>query len=197
MNPLEQLADVTTPEPVSWWPLSIGYWLVILFGAIVIIATAFYVLKRYRYRHVLRECIEALRKIPNTLPQTDSVDCDSFHYRVDAILKIAHRHYTHTTQGINGNSQQWITILQQSFDDAGYRKKDYVEVLSGNHLAIFNGQSKTMTFEGREDIRQAALFWLTACLLKHVNRSHGQTVKRRGSNQKGTTSLPISGGRNV
>ena len=42
-NPLDQLRDIHLPEPISWWPLAPGWWLLIIIAlALMVWATRFF-----------------------------------------------------------------------------------------------------------------------------------------------------------
>lgn len=35
-NPLDQLRDIHLPEPISWWPLAPGWWILIIAGCLLL-----------------------------------------------------------------------------------------------------------------------------------------------------------------
>lgn len=51
---LEQLKDIQLPEPVSWWPLAYGWWVLI---GLVVCALAVWLVRRYKYQ---KNSLEAL-----------------------------------------------------------------------------------------------------------------------------------------
>lgn len=59
----QQLRDIHLPEPVSWWPLAPGWWVLMVLGILILILL-FVWLRRYlrnqRYRKLLREEHEAI-----------------------------------------------------------------------------------------------------------------------------------------
>ncbi len=60
-NPLENLADIRLPDPISWWPLAPGWWLL----ALVLITCCFlgyYTLKHYRTKWAYRNTALSLLK---------------------------------------------------------------------------------------------------------------------------------------
>lgn len=59
---LEQLRDIHLPEPSSWWPLALGWWLVIgLFLLIAILGILFYIYQKQRARFARLALIELTR----------------------------------------------------------------------------------------------------------------------------------------
>lgn len=53
-SPLDQLADIHLPDPVSWWPLALGWWLLILLFITLCISSYFMLQRRSarRYRNI-------------------------------------------------------------------------------------------------------------------------------------------------
>ncbi len=49
-NPLSALRDIHLPDPVSWWPLAIGWWVLIGFAVLVILRVAFMDRQRRKLR---------------------------------------------------------------------------------------------------------------------------------------------------
>ena len=47
-NPLDQLADIHLPDPVSWWPLAPGWWMLLGLAVSIFIAVALLVAARKR-----------------------------------------------------------------------------------------------------------------------------------------------------
>ncbi|GAA0203656.1 DUF4381 domain-containing protein [Kangiella japonica] len=63
---LEQLRDIHQPEPVSWWPLAPGWWIII--ALVVLIAALFIIkaiLKKRHYRYV-RLAVKELKQLKQT-----------------------------------------------------------------------------------------------------------------------------------
>ncbi len=62
------LRDIHLPEPVSWWPLAPGWW--ILLGALLIaFAAGWWLYKRWRQRRILRELDTKLETIKQDYQQ--------------------------------------------------------------------------------------------------------------------------------
>ncbi|MBV34519.1 MAG: hypothetical protein CMP47_03570 [Rickettsiales bacterium] len=67
---LEQLRDIHQPEPVSWWPLAPGWWIII--ALVVLIAALFIIkaiLKKRHYRYV-RLAVKELKQLKQTNEET-------------------------------------------------------------------------------------------------------------------------------
>ena len=50
---LQNLKDIRTPEPVSWWPLAPGWWMLAAISAVILFALARFLLQRRRRIKVL------------------------------------------------------------------------------------------------------------------------------------------------
>ncbi len=46
---MEEIRDIVGLQPVNWWPLAWGVWLIIIIISIIFIATAFFMYRRYRF----------------------------------------------------------------------------------------------------------------------------------------------------
>ena len=59
----EQLRDIQTPEPISWWPMAPGWWMLIVLGVVLSVVLFRYLRKRQRereYRNYLTDELEAI-----------------------------------------------------------------------------------------------------------------------------------------
>ncbi|MBE9563760.1 MAG: DUF4381 domain-containing protein [Proteobacteria bacterium] len=65
------LRDIHLPEPISWWPLAPGWW--ILFVSLVVIITALYIAKKiYQSRQLSREITSELDDIKKEFAATQN-----------------------------------------------------------------------------------------------------------------------------
>jgi len=67
-NPLAQLRDIHLPDAVSWWPLAPGWWL-LLAGMVLLIATAWWLLRRHQRGQWQRDALAQLQRELNQLQQ--------------------------------------------------------------------------------------------------------------------------------
>jgi len=59
-NALAQLKDIHLPDPVSWWPLAIGWWVLISLGACVLALLLWWLWQYYRAGAAKREALRLL-----------------------------------------------------------------------------------------------------------------------------------------
>lgn len=59
-DPLADLADIAVKEGVSWWPLAIGWWLVITITALLVVAGGIYLWRRIQQQRPQKDVISRL-----------------------------------------------------------------------------------------------------------------------------------------
>lgn len=59
-DPLADLADITVKEGVSWWPLAIGWWIVIVVVGVLAVAVVIYLWRRIQQLRPQKEAISQL-----------------------------------------------------------------------------------------------------------------------------------------
>lgn len=115
MNPTQQatltLRDIHLPDPVSWWPLAPGWWLVLAL-AILFIAGALLVVRRYRRRSYRRLGLQHLATIEADVATKD--DPRQLIQQLSLLLRhLAILHYQQPCAGLEG--QDWLKFLDQPF----------------------------------------------------------------------------------
>ena len=115
MNPIQQppliLHDIHLPNPVSWWPLALGWWLVVAL-AIIVSAVTILTIRRYRQRSYRRLGLQQLATIEADMATQD--DHRQLIQRLSQLLRhMAILHYQQPCAGLEG--QAWLTFLDQPF----------------------------------------------------------------------------------
>ena len=72
-DPLANLRDIHLPEPISWWPLAPGWWIVILLIAVAACAVCLMLVKRHRTRLYRRQALAHLEQIEDLQGQEQLV----------------------------------------------------------------------------------------------------------------------------
>lgn len=110
-NPLDQLADIHLPDPVSWWPLAPGWWMLLGLAVSIFIAVALLVAARKRnaYR---RQAVAELEQI--YLQLTQHQQTAQYLQQVNALLKrvALTRYRQQFNPSIKG--QDWLRWLDTS-----------------------------------------------------------------------------------
>lgn len=104
----QQLRDVQLPEPISWWPLAVSWWILIglIVAGIIFSVRAF---RKNRARNAYRR--DALKQLQSHYRQWQS-DANTSQYlqSANAVLKRASLHLDDTARQLSGSS--WIEYLQ-------------------------------------------------------------------------------------
>ncbi|CAH9050832.1 hypothetical protein PSECIP111854_00613 [Pseudoalteromonas sp. CIP111854] len=130
-SPLDALQDVMPPSEVSWWPLSIAMWGVILLSLIIVITLFVWRFKAWRFKRAKREAIKHSIAHQN--------DAQQLHI----LLKRLTKHY-YGTRAVASSNQLWASRLTQlcgqTFNaqelDSLYSPKPNNELAHKLHVAI-------------------------------------------------------------
>ncbi len=103
----QQLRDVQTPDAVSWWPLAIGWWIIIV---LIVSSLTLCIVALMRRRRVNRYRTLALSKLTHHqhVWQTEKKDSD-YLQAANAVLKRACLHFDNNASNLSGVA--WITFL--------------------------------------------------------------------------------------
>lgn len=108
------LRDIHLPEPVSWWPLAPGWWLLLI--AIILLVALFVIVKKIRYsRRIKRASREALQSVTKQYQQ----DRNKVHLaqNLSTLLRRASISFypRRNTAGLTG--RDWLTFLDTTMPD--------------------------------------------------------------------------------
>lgn len=110
---LAQMKDVQLPEPVSWWPLAIGWWLLALMVIVTIVSASVYLYKRHqhnRYRAL------AIAELAFAFKQWQSLANDhAYIMSANNVLKRAVR--TFNPSVVNQFADAWVDSLDSHTDN--------------------------------------------------------------------------------
>ena len=104
-NVLSQLKDIQTPEPITWWPLAWGWWLVIVLVVVSIYVVIRLVLKRIENNKAKKQALKMLEQIHNEPHPHKTV------IAINDILKRVMLVYTSRESIASMNSKQWFDSL--------------------------------------------------------------------------------------
>ena len=62
-DPLAQLRDIHLPDPISWWPMAPGWWLLIIIAVIGFVILGRLLINRYTERNYRRQALRQLKQI--------------------------------------------------------------------------------------------------------------------------------------
>ena len=103
----QQLRDVHTPDAISWWPLAIGWWVLI---ALIVGLSVFSLIKFFKNRR-----INAYRKLASQelnrqfLVWQGKQNASDYLQAANTILKRAYLHAGNESAGLSGAA--WVSLL--------------------------------------------------------------------------------------
>lgn len=111
-NPLDQLRDIHLPEPISWWPLAPGWWLLIISGGLLLAWLIRFFYRRYSARLYRRQALKKLHQL--TLAGNSQQQLRQLFELLKQTANSAYPGHQPGSQSI----EQFIGFLQSSCDSA-------------------------------------------------------------------------------
>lgn len=173
MNPLEQLADISVPQTVSYWPLAAGYWMLL---GLTCILVALIIIWTTQYQHKNRAKKQALTHIKN-LNTEDSEFAPKLQVTLKTVvaqykgLDVASKSFgedwcTTLTKLYRGKNTDDISVLTSYLYDYLYRQPNKrstgVNDFNSENLILNNceGNGKTQEYPSANAIKSIAIDWL-------------------------------------
>ncbi|KZN31728.1 DUF4381 family protein [Pseudoalteromonas luteoviolacea] len=113
-SPLDALNDVLPPEQVSWWPLSLPMWALILITIILLICFGVFTYRRWQFSAAKREAIKL------------SADYKNDPLKLHGLLKRLTKHY-YGNQASSQSSANWCKTLN-SLSKVNFQEADIVSL---------------------------------------------------------------------
>ncbi len=117
-EPLTQLRDIHLPDPINWWPLAPGWWVITLLSALLLIWLVRYLRDKQqgtRYRRL------ALAELQQAKPESSNTQDEVlFVQQLNELLKrTALAHYPRqSTASLSGKA--WLEFLDQSLQTSEF-----------------------------------------------------------------------------
>ena len=105
----QQLRDVHLPEPVSWWPLAFGWWLLIAFGCIAIIAMLIFLHRKKQQNQYRKEALLQLDNVYSIWQQDKNTV--AYLQSVNAVLKRSIQHTKGASHFLRLSGVNWVSSL--------------------------------------------------------------------------------------
>lgn len=105
------LRDIHLPEPISWWPLAPGWW-ILLACALLIIATLFLARKIYQNRQLKRDIKTELEHIKKQFQQTQNKS--RLAKSLSILLRRASISYYPKTNIAGLTGEHWLAYLDKT-----------------------------------------------------------------------------------
>ncbi|WP_049721553.1 DUF4381 domain-containing protein [Gilvimarinus polysaccharolyticus] len=108
-DPLTQLKDIHSPDAISWWPLALGWWLVIFVCLAVLAGLILWWVKRRGQRRYLSQAQRELHTLIHA-----KLSASEFIEAVNRILKRVALHRNPNSRAGTLSGQAWLEYLDQS-----------------------------------------------------------------------------------
>lgn len=177
-NPLDQLANITVGDPISWWPLAWGWWLLISLCLLALLWSIYTTVKYRKFTKVKRETL-------NHLAALDRSSADYF-LQAHALLRRCAIHYysvvttnhnDYTASGVaNLSGQTWRQFLFNTLQNSSTvqsklslinNAEDVVNIISGVEQALYlpsDNAPKSDKATNTEACYEAMKIWLNKAI---------------------------------
>jgi len=126
-----QLRDIHLPEPISWWPLAPGWW-VLLVLALLIIAVVFIAWKSYQSRQLKRDINAELELIKQQFQKTQ--DRSRLAKELSILLRRANISYYPGTNIAGLTGEEWL----QHLDRTNTKQSSDISFMSSTGKVLLN-----------------------------------------------------------
>lgn len=127
---LEQLRDVHAPDPITWWPPAIGWWMVAILSLLALVCLAWVATRYFRKnawrRAALKEFGE-LKKAYATQPSHENLS------RIIVLLRRCLASASRNRTSLVQTGKAWRELLQTA--SSGLNEKD-IDILSEGHYQV-------------------------------------------------------------
>lgn len=152
MDPLANLNDITLAEPIGWWPLAWGWWLLIGLTLVLLIAVSRFIMGR---RHRRKALVFAQKQIE--LVMRDSEPLQQIH-SLNRLLKQTARHY-YGAQHVNAlHGERWLEWLQASLPS---KHKPFFSQAAQHVVSdLYTEKGRAVTTEDAKQFATACQLWM-------------------------------------
>jgi hypothetical protein len=117
-DPLEQLKDIHLPEPISWWPLAPGWYLLFFFTALLISLIAYKIYINYRNALAKKQALRVLEHYQQGYNQEHNLPLTSAH--ISELLRRVALVYFPREQVASLHGDAWLEFLNQTANDVDF-----------------------------------------------------------------------------
>ncbi|KTC76984.1 DUF4381 domain-containing protein [Legionella brunensis] len=122
---LNQLHDIQLPEPIGWWPLAPG-WYVLLVALLVVGGSLFYIAyRRYKHGRAKREALHLLINLQKEYERDHDSQLSSM--KISELLRRVALVYFPRQQVASLQGQEWIEFLSKTAKGINFdQMQDYL-----------------------------------------------------------------------
>ncbi len=139
------LKDIHLPEPISWWPVAPGWWL-LLTGLVLLAVIIFFIKKAHQSKQLNREINIEIREIKTQFSRTKNK------YELAQSLSILLRRSSiscYSEKEVSGlTGEQWLTFLDNTSSKTNnFSNSEKFQSKTGNALIVAPYLPKTSNFD--------------------------------------------------
>lgn len=177
-DPLSQLADIHLPDPVSFWPLAPGWWIVIALVLLGLCYLAFISVRKFilnrRLQTAQRELEKALHTYHDSIKNNDSDQNQAgldYLYSVNTVLnRVAlYTNPKHSRDIAKLTGKPWLDYLDQSYGGTEFQDGPGKVLAEGQYRPIFKGEIESLYILAQN--------WIEACYKGKVNSAVNSTIE--------------------
>jgi len=112
MNPLAQLRDIHVPQAISWWPLAVGWYMLIFLSLLVIVGLTIWSYNYWRMNRPRREVLEKLGKLKQQYAREE--DRVAIAVEISTLLRRATLAMFPRSEVANLQSEAWLQFLDNT-----------------------------------------------------------------------------------
>jgi hypothetical protein len=109
------LRDLHLPDPVGWWPLAPGWWVLIALAVAGIVYLLYRQFRRWRHNRLRRIALAELSRVYNNYRQ--GTDALTLAKDVSELLRRAMLAYSPRSEVAGLTGEQWLAWLDRGLDD--------------------------------------------------------------------------------
>lgn len=118
-DPLAQLKDIHLPEPISWWPLAIGWYGLMVLIFLLIFAIAYLMHKRHINALAKNKALELLKTYKEQYQKDNNAQLTSA--RISELLRRVALVYYPRAQVASIHGEDWVEFLNQTSKGVNFK----------------------------------------------------------------------------
>lgn len=118
MNPLSQLRDIHMPADIGWWPLAIGWMILMVIGLLIISFGLYWIIRRWISHRAKREMLNMLNQLQRQY--THEKNATVIARELSVLLKRAALSQFPREEVAGLQSEAWLLFLDKTGDTTAF-----------------------------------------------------------------------------
>lgn len=115
-NPLAALNDIHLPEPIGWWPLALGWYVILILAGLAIVGLTYFTIQRVQHRRrqqALQQTLSAITGRYRTSPNSSELIAELSVYLRRLVI-------TYYPDSATLSGQDWLQFLDQFVEQPNF-----------------------------------------------------------------------------